>query len=105
MPKDIEELKMIVDLAKSDGKKEAENEMLKTVKKQLEDTCAKQQKMLAQKDKQLAESRRSVSASWRRWLPTSRTLAMVSNPWCLSTNTSCWIVRRRSVMSERWIIR
>ena len=37
MPKDIEELKMIVDLAKSDGKKEAENEMLKTVKKQLED--------------------------------------------------------------------
>ena len=60
MPKDIEELKMIVDLAKSDGKKEAENEMLKTVKKQLEDTCAKQQKMLAQKDKQLAEKDKKI---------------------------------------------
>ena len=60
MSKNIEELKMIVDLAKSDGKKEAENEMLKTAKKQLEDNCAKQQKMLAQKDRQLAEKDKKI---------------------------------------------
>ena len=76
MPKDIEELKMIVDLAKSDGKKEAENEMLKTVKKQLEDTCAKQQKMLAQKDKQLAEKDKRIEEQKER---ISELEAMVAN--------------------------
>ena len=76
MPKDIEELKMIVDLAKSDGKKEDENEMLKTVKKQLEDTCAKQQKMLAQKDKQLAEKDKRIEEQKER---ISELEAMVAN--------------------------
>ncbi len=50
-----EELKMVLELATSKGRKEAENEMLETQKKQLEEANTKLLRQLSQKDKLLKE--------------------------------------------------
>ena len=61
-----EELKMVLDLAASKGRKEAENEMLETQKKQLEEVNAKLLRQLGQKDKQLMERDKIIEEQRRR---------------------------------------
>jgi hypothetical protein len=60
MLKTTEELKMVLDLAASNGRKEAQNEMLEAHKKQLEEANAKLLRQLSQKDKQLAEKDKTI---------------------------------------------
>ena len=48
MLKTTEELKMVLDLAASNGRKEAQNEMLEAHKKQLEEANAKLLRQLSQ---------------------------------------------------------
>ena len=55
MIESTEELKLVLDLAASNGRKEAQNEMLEARNKQYEETIAMLKGMLEQKDEQLAE--------------------------------------------------
>ena len=61
MIESTEELKLVLDLAASNGKKEAQNEMLEARNKQYEETIAMLKGMLEQKDEQLAEKDRQLA--------------------------------------------
>ena len=74
-----EELKMVLELAASKGRKEAENEMLEAQKKQLEEVNAKLLKQLSQKDKQLKEKDKIIEEQRRR---ISDMEALVANKSC-----------------------
>ncbi|WP_288280812.1 hypothetical protein [uncultured Prevotella sp.] len=60
MFKTAEELKMVLDLAESKGRKEAENESLKAQIKKLEEENARLLILVNEKDKQLAEKDRRI---------------------------------------------
>ena len=79
MLKGTEELKMVLDLAASKGRKEAENEMLETQKKQLEEVNMKLLRQLSQKDKQLKERDKIIEEQRRR---ISDMEALVANNAC-----------------------
>ena len=74
-----EELKMVLELAASKGRKEAENEMLETQKKQLEEANTKLLRQLSQKDKLLKEKEKIIEEQRRR---ISDMEALVANQTC-----------------------